>query len=83
MNKLLPTTPPFGLLYRPPSPGGQQLNIVHPFGLTVPAFNKMNTVPNITMRIITGTIKPTPIHWLTMLCDLEPQNIRRYEKLMK
>lgn len=83
MNKLLPTSPLLGLLHRPSSPGGQQLNIVHQFGLTVLALNKMNTVPNSKMRTITGTIKPTPIYWLTMLCDLEPPNIRRRGKLMK
>lgn len=35
------------------------------------------------MRNITAIIKFTPVHWLYVLCNIDPQKIRRCDKLKK
>jgi hypothetical protein len=39
----------------------------------------IDTQLNETMRIISGTLKPTPVPWLSVLSNITPPNIRREE----
>lgn len=38
---------------------------------------------NHTMRMISGTIKPTPLHWLPVLSNIPPPNLRRENALLR
>lgn len=43
---------------------------------------KVDVELNRTMRIITGTVKSTPVEWLPALCNIEPPDIRRQSNLL-
>lgn len=45
--------------------------------------NMVDVQLNNTMRIITGTIKPTPTYWLPVLSHIEPPSIRRSKALLR
>lgn len=44
---------------------------------------KVDVELNKTMRIITGTVKSTPIEWLPALSDILPPHVRRQNNLLK
>ena len=48
-----------------------------------PHVRKIDTVLNQTMRIITGSIKSTPIEWLPVLSHIEPPRVRRKQILVR
>lgn len=43
----------------------------------------INTELNTTMRVISGTLKSTPVDWLPVLCDITPPPIRRKTALLR
>lgn len=45
--------------------------------------NKIDTILNDSMRIVTGTIKSTPLHWLPVLSNIVPPHIRRQVAVSK
>ncbi|XP_044753710.1 uncharacterized protein LOC123313078 [Coccinella septempunctata] len=51
--------------------------------LNSPYVSKVDTVLNQTMRIISGSVKSTPIEWLPVLCHIEPPKIRRQQILVR
>lgn len=44
---------------------------------------KVDCQLNTTMRIVSGTLKPTPVEWLPKLCNIAPPNLRRQHSLLK
>lgn len=44
---------------------------------------KVDTQLNITMRLISGTLKATPVEWLPKLANLAPPNLRRKQALLR
>lgn len=44
---------------------------------------KVDTVLNETMRVISGTVKSTPLFWLPVLSHIEPPRIRRLNNLIR
>jgi Reverse transcriptase (RNA-dependent DNA polymerase). len=45
--------------------------------------NAVDTQLNNSMRIISGAIRPTPLHWLPILSHIAPANLRRQKHLLK
>lgn len=43
----------------------------------------IDTELNTTMRLISGTVRSTPLNWLPALCDIVPPDIRRKEALLR
>ncbi|KAH1186535.1 hypothetical protein KIL84_019284 [Mauremys mutica] len=50
-----------------------KLNIVHQCGLTAVTLNSLNNA----MRIVSGTLRLTPVDWLRVLSHILPPQIRR------
>lgn len=44
---------------------------------------KIDTQLNITMRLISGTLRPTPTEWLPKLCNIAPPQLRRKQALLR
>lgn len=45
--------------------------------------SKIDSQLNVTMRMITGTIRSTPINWLPVLCNIAPPSLRRSVALLR
>lgn len=45
--------------------------------------SKIDTQLNNTMRLITGTLRSTPIHWLPVLSNIAPPNLRRLHAALR
>jgi len=44
---------------------------------------EVDTQLYVVMRVISGTVKSTPLQWIPVLTNIEPPNLRRKEKLIK
>lgn len=44
---------------------------------------KIDTQLNTTMRLISGTLGPTPTEWLPQLCNIAPPQLRRQQALLR
>lgn len=44
---------------------------------------KIDTQLNTTMRLISGTLRPTPTEWLPKLCNIAPPQMRRQQSLLR
>lgn len=45
--------------------------------------NKLDTQLNSVMRTISGSVKSTPLQWLSVMANIKPPKIRRKEALVK